>query len=77
MPDSHIKIRDLLIEKPITIRGRPGTILEITHGSIVVNFGESEKYKDVFVICECHVVFSDRADLIVIKEELDKEDNSY
>lgn len=66
LPDTHIKITELLIEKPMTIRGKPGTILEITHGSITVDFGDQEKYKDVFIICECHIVFSDRADLIVI-----------
>ncbi len=27
-------------------------------------------------MCECHIIFSDRADLIVIKEELEKEENS-
>ena len=76
MPESHIKLTDLLIVKPLTIRGKPGTILEITHGSIVVNFDGEEKYKDVLIICECHIVFGDRADLIVIQEELDKEDSS-
>ena len=44
MPESHIKLTDLLIVKPLTIRGKPGTILEITHGSIVVNFDGEEKY---------------------------------
>lgn len=57
----------------MTIKGKPGTTLEITHGSIVVNFESEEKYKDVLIICECHIIFSDRADLIVIKEELEKE----
>ncbi|CDW73677.1 UNKNOWN [Stylonychia lemnae] len=74
LPDSHIKIKDLVIDKPLTIKGKPGTILEITHGCIEVNFGENEKYKDVFSLCECHVLYSDRADLIFIKEELEKED---
>ena len=40
LPDSHIKIKDLLIDKPFTIKGKPGTILEITHGCIEINFGE-------------------------------------
>ena len=34
-----------------------------------------DRYKDVFVVCECHLIFSDRADLIVIKEELENEDS--
>ena len=58
----------------MTIKGKPGTMLEITHGSIVVDFESQEKYKDVLIICECHIIFSDRADLIIIKEELEKED---
>lgn len=74
LPESHIKVTELHINKPMTIRGKPGTILEITHGSISVDFECDEKYKDVLIICECHIVFGDRADLIVIKEELDKEE---
>jgi hypothetical protein len=38
LPSTHIKIKDLTISRPLTIKGRPGTILEITHGSIVVDF---------------------------------------
>jgi hypothetical protein len=66
LPDCHIKIPELYILKPLTIKGKPGTILEITHGSIVVDFDREEKYKDVLAFCECHIVFSDRADLIII-----------
>ena len=75
MPDCHVKVTELMIVKPLTIKGRPGTILEITHGSIIVDFDKEKKYKDVLIICECHIIFSDRADLILIKDELDKEEN--
>ena len=38
LPDCHIKISDLVVDKPMTLKGKPGTIIEITHGSIVVDF---------------------------------------
>ena len=73
LPSTHIKMRELTIARPVTIRGKPGTILEITHGTIVVDFEHRlvsnnavEKYKDVFVICECHIIFSDRSDHLII-----------
>jgi hypothetical protein len=75
LPSTHIKIMDLTISRPLTIKGRPGTISEITHGSIVVDFelgsnqNNPEKFKDVFVVCECHIIFGDRANLVLIKEE--------
>jgi hypothetical protein len=63
-----------VIDKPITIKGRPGSILEITHGSIVIDFDKEEKTKEIGIICECEIVFSDRANQIVFKEELDRSD---
>lgn len=72
-------MHDLIIARPITIKGKPGTILEITHGSIVVDFeygfsaDNTERFKEVLNICECHIVFSDRANQILIQEEIDKD----
>ena len=43
LPDTHIKVTDLLILKPITVKGRPGTILEITKGSIIIDFDQEER----------------------------------
>lgn len=74
LPDCHIKVAELNIERPMTIKGKPGTVLEVTSGSITADFGQSQKFKEVLVICECHIVFSDRADLIMIRDELEKED---
>eukprot|EP00347_Sterkiella_histriomuscorum_P007098 403350264 len=73
LPNTHFKIGSLLIDKPLILKGRSGTILEMTHGSIQVNFGEQEKYKEVFVFCECHIVLSDRADLITIRDEIEND----
>jgi hypothetical protein len=38
LPECHIRVPNLLISKPCTIRGKPGTTLEITHGSILIDF---------------------------------------
>lgn len=78
LPDTHIRVTDLLILKPITIKGRPGTILEITKGSIIIDFDSEEERssKEIGIICECDIVFSDRADQIQIKDELDREEFS-
>jgi hypothetical protein len=38
LPSCHMKITELLIAKPINLKGRPGTIVEITQGSILVDF---------------------------------------
>ena len=35
-----------------------------------------EKINQVFVLCECDIIFGDRADLILIKEEIDDYENS-
>jgi hypothetical protein len=76
-------VRDLTIARPVTIKGRPGTILEVTHGSILIDFehglpadGSLEHFKEVVVICECHIAFADRANLVLIKEEMEKEDHN-
>ena len=61
LPECHMKIEDLLIKKPIIIKGKPGSIIEITKGSIVVDFDKEEKYKEILVICEVDIVLSDRS----------------
>ena len=38
LPSTNIKLKELVIARPITLKGRPGTTLEITHGSILVDF---------------------------------------
>jgi hypothetical protein len=76
-------MRELTICRPICIKGRPGTIIEITHGSILIDFelGQNdpatttiERFKDVFIICECHIINGDRTNLVFFKEEMDKEE---
>jgi hypothetical protein len=77
-------MKELTISRPICLKGRPGTILEITHGSILVDFelGQldpvtAERFKDVFVVCECHIIYGDRANLVFFKEEMEKEDEGF
>lgn len=48
-------------------------MLEVTQGSIIIDFQKQDNNKEVGVICECDIVFSDRANQIVFQEELDKE----
>jgi hypothetical protein len=61
LPDTLIRMTELKISKPITIKGSPGTIIEITRGSIVIEFDLEQKYKEICVMCECDIIYSDRA----------------
>lgn len=77
-------MRELTISRPLTLKGRPGSILEITHGSILVDFelgsGEQnniERFKDVFVVCECHLIYGDRANLVLFKEEMERDEDMF
>jgi hypothetical protein len=81
LPATNIKLKELVIARPITLKGRPGTTLEITHGSILVDFelgqdltGTMEKVNQVFIICECDIIYGDRANLVIIKDEIEKDD---
>ena len=38
LPSVYIKIKDLTIARPILIKGRPGSIVEFTHGPIIIDF---------------------------------------
>lgn len=38
LPDGTIRVSTLVLTKPMTIKGLPGTFLELTDGPIVVNF---------------------------------------
>jgi len=84
LPATHLKLKELIIARPITIKGRPGTTLELTHGSILVDFelgqdltGTMEKVNQVFIICECEIIYGDRANLVIIKDELEKDEIAY
>jgi len=41
LPADRIEIGELTISKPITLEGRPGTIIEVTNGPIRINFQNS------------------------------------
>ena len=46
LPPERLRLHSLLINKPLTIIGKPGTVLELLGGSIVVDFnakGHPEK----------------------------------
>ncbi len=70
LPSVLIKISELTITRPILIKGRPGSIVEFTHGSIVIDFEinktskEKLPHKEVFVICECDLIFTDKAGIV-------------
>ena len=66
---------DLVIKKPITIKGSPGTTLEITEGSITVDFDEEERGEDILVICELSIVMPDRSNPFLLFDDLDKMEN--
>lgn len=41
LPSTYIKIKELSVSKPLTIQGHPETVLEVTHGSIMVDFAKN------------------------------------
>lgn len=41
LPASRIKLHSLVIWKPITLIGKPGTVIEISGGSIYIDFAKS------------------------------------
>jgi hypothetical protein len=81
LPATHLKLKDLVVARPLTLKGRPGTTLEITQGSILVDFelgqdltGTMEKVNQVFIICECEIVYGDRTNFVIIKDELERDE---
>lgn len=48
LPDKLIQFKYLIISKPIIIKGKAGSILEITEGPIIINI--EEKYDNEFVV---------------------------
>ena len=38
LPGERIKVHSLILKKPITIVGRPGTVIELTGGGIIIDF---------------------------------------
>lgn len=38
LPDSNIRVQNLFINKAVTLIGKPGSILEVYGGSIIVDF---------------------------------------
>jgi len=57
LPASHVVLEGLNLNRPITLKGFPGTLLEIRNGSININLGHNHKSQRV-VICETSVVFT-------------------
>ena len=64
LPPHKLQFASLLITSPITLRGLPGTSIEITNGSIVVDFTSnsresfSNSLKESALICEVSLKFS-------------------
>jgi len=47
--------------------------LEITDGSIVLEFDQAAQYTEVATFCECHIVYNnEKANHIILKDELDE-----
>jgi len=57
LPPGKISLKYLLISKPLTIKGQPGTILEITEGPIIINIDDSSK-KGTVKFSELNIVFN-------------------
>ena len=63
LPPLHLRISTLRICNPLTLKGSPGTILELTSGSIVVDFSSQSRESilgrpsDRVVICELSLLF--------------------
>ena len=45
LPSETIRVHSLLINKPITLLGKPGTVLEIVGGNITIDFTQEDKSK--------------------------------
>lgn len=64
LPPIHLRVNSLRLCNPLTLKGSPGTVLELTNGSIVVDFSSQSKESilgrpcDRVVICELSLVFS-------------------
>lgn len=43
LPDSSIKVSSLYITKPVTLLGKPGSSLEVSGGSIFIDFSQSNE----------------------------------
>lgn len=61
LPPQRLLFDGLHIPSPVTLRGSPGSVLEVQSGSIVVDFSSASKETcsedSAFVLCECSVVF--------------------
>jgi len=63
LPPIHLRVNSLRLCNPLTLKGSPGTVLELTNGSIVVDFSSQSKESilgrpsDRVVICELSLVF--------------------
>lgn len=75
---THIMIPGFTVKHPMTIMGRPGTIMEIQNGNIVVDFRKYEATKtDKLVISETSLIFKYELATIVenAKQLKGEEDN--
>jgi hypothetical protein len=63
LPPLHLRLNSLRLCNPLTLKGSPGTVLELVNGSIVVDFSSQSKESilgrpsDRVVICELSLVF--------------------
>lgn len=55
LPSQLIRIQNLRITSSITIKGNPGTILEITEGPIVIDLDDSGNHDRKVTFCECTI----------------------
>lgn len=69
LPSENIILPNILISKPITLKGSAGTVLEIQNGSIVVDFKENYSSQNRAIICEINIIYS------ITTEKICKENN--
>ncbi len=43
LPSEHIIVESLIIKKPMTLVGKPGTVLQVNGGNILVDFSLAPK----------------------------------
>ena len=58
LPPEHLKLSYLYLRKNITIKGLPGTVLEIIDSSIIIETDPNTHNEIKVTFCECTISFN-------------------
>ncbi|CAG9311722.1 unnamed protein product [Blepharisma stoltei] len=58
LPAEKIIMKEILIAKPITIKGTAGSVLEIQNGSITIDFGQNHYSQSRATLCEINIIYT-------------------